>query len=64
MKSLRIELSIDLNQDVVEEQLQQGYSEQDIIERVEKHILEAVGSHQHNDWQLIENVDCWSMGVS
>jgi len=64
MKNLRVELSIDLDQDVVEEELQKGYSEQELIVRVERHIFEAVGNRRHDDWQLIENVDCPSIGVS
>ena len=64
MKNLRVTLDIQLDQDVVEEELQKGYSERDLIERVEKHILEAVGYRGTNDWQLIEDVDCSSIGIS
>lgn len=57
MRKLRVELEIELSEDTVREELEEGGTEESIIRKVKKHIEEAVGSSGREGWEYIKDVD-------
>lgn len=64
MRKLRVELEIELDENTVKEELEEGGTEASIIRKVKKHIEEAVGSSGREGWEYIDRVDMVSIGVS
>jgi len=64
MKKLKVELEIELSEDTVKEELEEGGTEESIIKKVMKHVKETVGSSGREGWEFIKDVDVVSIGVS
>ncbi len=63
MKKLRIELELELDEDIVEEDLNQGWSRDAILGTIENHIKGAIGNNSIEGWGYIRDIDVLSIEV-
>ena len=64
MKKLKVELEIILDPEVVEEQLSQGSTEEEILEEIENHLSFSIGNRTHPGWEYIDDIAILSIGIS
>lgn len=64
MKSLKVELQIDLNEEVVESDLSEGLTPNEILQSVESHIRNALGNRHIDGWHYIDGLSITTAEVS
>ena len=52
-----LRIAISLDPDMVKEEYEEGWTKDDIIREIEKHVSRAIGSRNIKGWQYIEDVD-------
>ncbi len=64
MKSLKLELTVELNEEVVASDLHEGYSQDYILEAVGSHIRSSLGNRHIDGWQYIDGISISTAEVS